>query len=237
MRVGVISDVHGNDPALAVVLTALTDQVDMIIFLGDLCGYYPFVNECAAVLDTNGFVGVLGNHDRVLLGCLSTDSQPPEEYVRRYGSALGRSLRVLSRTSLSLLQSLPVSRKLSLAGVSVALFHGAPWDCLEGRVYPDYTEWDRFTHVEGDVILLGHTHYPLVKRHRGKLIVNPGSVGQARDWGGAACYAVLDVLTGHVEHRRVAFDPTRLVQDARVHDPQVPYLVDVLFRRKDAATP
>lgn len=231
MRIGLISDVHGNSLALEAVLTALLDKVDQIMFLGDLCGYYPFVNECDSLWDEDRIVGVRGNHDQVLLDCLQSGTQPSTNYQTRYGSALKRTLQNLSSSSVSLLQSLPLSRMLTLDGVVLALYHGTPWDLLDGRVYPDYNNWDRFSDVPGDMILLGHTHYPLIKRYRGKLIVNPGSVGQPRDRAGMACFAILDVTSGVVQHRRVSFDPRRLIEDARKHDPNLSYLKEVLIRR------
>lgn len=98
-------------------------------------------------------------------------------------------------------------------------------------MYPDYANWDRFLDVHGDVILLGHTHYPLVKVYREKLIVNPGSVGQPRDQAGGACFATLDLPSGTVEHHRVPFNPSRLIEDAKMHDPDLPYLIEVLTCR------
>ena len=142
-----------------------------------------------------------------------------------------RSIEKLSPSALSLLQSLPRSRTVALNGVVMNLYHGAPWDPLDGRVYPDFTDWDRFSDVPGDVILLGHTHYPFIKRYGEKLIVNPGSVGQPRDRSGKATYAILDPTTGAVQHCRVPFDPQPLIEDAQKHDAGLSYLVEVLTRR------
>lgn len=231
MRIGCISDIHGNSTALTAVMSVLLDEVDSILFLGDLCGYYPFVEECVNLMPRNRIIGIRGNHDQVLLDCLESEAQPSSEYRARYGSALGRSLGSLSSSTISVLQSLPHSRLLSLDGVAVALYHGAPWNPLEGRVYPDFDDWDRFSSVPADVILLGQTHHPFAKRHRDKLIVNPGSVGQPRDRSGEACFAILDLASGAVEHSRVPFDPRTLIADAREHDPENPYLADVLVRR------
>lgn len=231
MRLGLIADIHGNSPALEVVLPALFTEVEHVLFLGDLCGYYPFVEECVALWDTDRITGIRGNHDQVLLDCVHQRTAPGAAYQARYGSALERSLQQLSSSSLALLESLPVTRTLTLGGSTLALYHGTPWDPLEGRLYPDSTEWDRVAQVPADIILLGQTHYPFIKWHQGQLIVNPGSVGQPRDRGGEACFAVLDVPSGRVEQRRVPFSPVRLLQDARQHDPELSYLVEVLTRR------
>lgn len=231
MRIGLISDIHGNSLALEAVLNALSYEVEQILFLGDLCGYYPFVEECASLWNEDRMVGVRGNHDQVLLSCLQYGMQPSIEYQERYGSALKRTLQNLSSSSMSLLQSLPLSRTLKLNGAVFALYHGAPWDPLEGRVYPDFDQWERFSEVPEDIILLGHTHYPLVNSYRGKIIVNPGSVGQPRDHAGKACFAILNVAAGEVQHRRVSFDARKLIEDAREYDPNLPYLEEVLTRR------
>ena len=206
--------------------------MDRVLFMGDVCGYYPYVEECITALRAVPIDGVLGNHDQVLLDALETGSRPPAEYEEHFGTAIQRSVHAISEASRSFLAALPLARTAVVDGVKLALWHGAPWDPLMGRVYPDEQHWERLDGVDGDIILLGHTHYPLAAHVRGKLVVNPGSVGQPRDLGSSASYAVLDVAAGAVEHRRITFDPTDLVADARKHDPGVPYLVDVLERRR-----
>ncbi len=229
MKVGLISDVHGNSPALKSVLAALRGQVDLVLFLGDLVGYYPFVNQCVDQWDNN-FVGVLGNHDQILLDCLAQGDPPDESYRTRYGSALARSLKVLSPQARSLLASWPQQRSLKLESTSVAMFHGAPWDPLAGRVYPDGADWSAFAQCSEEVVLLGHTHYPMVKSWQGKLIVNPGSVGQPRSQSGGAEFAVLDVSQRQVTLHRAAYDASMVISDARRHDPALVYLTEVLTR-------
>ncbi len=230
MKVGLIADVHGNIPALRAVLTALRDRVDSILFMGDLVGYYSFVNECVEDWDADRIIGVLGNHDQILLDCLAQGREPAESYRARYGSALTRCLRNLSATARTLLASWPQERSLNLEGVSVAMFHGAPWAPLEGRVYPDFTDWPRFESCSEEVILLGHTHYPMMKEWRGKKIVNPGSVGQPRSQSGVAEFAVLDLAKRSAEFETTPYDAIAVVQDAVRHDPQLSYLVEVLSR-------
>lgn len=230
MKLGLISDVHGNSDALASVLKSLWDEVDQILFLGDLCGYYPFVNECVDLWRDDRILGVRGNHDQVLVDCLNRGEMPSQAYHGKYGSALQRALPTLTAKSRELIQSLPLQREFTVESQSILMTHGAPWDQLEGRVYPDCAEWDRFDACPADVILLGHTHYPLVKIQGKKLIVNPGSVGQPRDRSGAACYAVLKLPSREVTQHRVPYDPNAVIRDAREHDPNMPYLETVLTR-------
>ena len=205
MKLGLISDIHGNSFAFKAVLGILERQVEQILFLGDLVGYYAFVNECTEVWER--CISVRGNHDEILLQCLVSGSAPTEEYNRRYGSALARSLSTLSEKTKDLIRSWPIKRSQQIGNVRVAMYHGAPWDPLNGRVYPDFKDWSRFDECEEDVILLGHTHYPLVQQLPGKLVINPGSVGQPRDHSGSACYGILDSETMTVHLQRIAYDP------------------------------
>lgn len=230
MKIGLMSDIHGNSPAFEVVLPVLLNETAQVLFLGDLCGYYPFVEECVALWDHDRIVGVRGNHDQILLDCLQSHASPPSAYQASYGSALTRTLQRLSPSSVSLLQSLPVSRTLHIEGRVLALYHGTPWDPLNGRLYPDDDRLEQCASIPADIILLGHTHYPFTKRSQDKLIINPGSVGQPRNLGGGACVAIVDLATEVVEHRCVPFNPQRLIDDARQHDPGLPYLVEVLTR-------
>ena len=230
MKIGVISDVHGNSDALQAVLRELAGAVEQVLFLGDLCGYYPFVNECAEMLRAVNVIGVLGNHDQVLLDCLTHRRLPPAHYTSKYGSALSRSIETLSKETQDLMRTWPAQRHMDYGGKTALLCHGAPWDPIEGRVYPDFDQWQRFDGVAADLVLLGQTHYPMVHALQRALVVNPGSVGQPRHRSGRASFAVLDIPSCSVELRETAFDPAILIRDAQAHDPQMPYLVEVLTR-------
>ena len=74
VRYGVISDIHGNLPALEAVLDALARiGVDAYACAGDLVGYGPQPNECVQIVRALGVVSVAGNHDLIALGELSED--------------------------------------------------------------------------------------------------------------------------------------------------------------------
>src|SRR5919106_6249841 len=73
MRIAVLSDVHGNLPALEAVLVALKPY-DAIWQLGDIVGYGPQPDEVVARLAAENAQGVRGNHDSAALGDLSTEA-------------------------------------------------------------------------------------------------------------------------------------------------------------------
>lgn len=228
MKLGLIADIHGNSPALKAVLSRLHETVDHILFLGDLCGYYYFVNDCLELWDENKITSVRGNHDDVLLQSYAAGDIPDMEYQKRYGTALERSRKSLSEKRRGLIESWPVQRELMMGQTSISMFHGTPWDPLQGRVYPDFAEWERFSACKSDVIVMGHTHYPLYKIWHDKRIINPGSVGQPRDRSGKAQYAVLDLSSGQVTHRDIPYDKTIIIEDVVKHDSNISYLLEVL---------
>ena len=70
MRIAVLSDIHGNLPALEAVLAALKPY-DAIWQLGDVVGYGPQLDEVVARLADEGATGVRGNHDAAAIGELA----------------------------------------------------------------------------------------------------------------------------------------------------------------------
>lgn len=230
MKLGLISDVHGNHLALKVTLSRLYKRVDQILFAGDLVGYYPFVNECVELWNADKIIGICGNHDRILLNWVDNDKKPASNYFEKYGSALKRTKKNLTKNGLLLLRSWPREKVLNYNNTSILLVHGSPWDPLNGRIYPDFTDWDKFNKLPYDIIVLGHTHYQLLKHWKGKLIVNPGSVGQPRDKGFSASFTQVDLKSGEVKHFRLKYDFKIIASDAILYNPDNPYLAEVLKR-------
>jgi predicted phosphodiesterase len=67
VRILVVSDVHGNWPALEAVAAVPHDAV---VCLGDIVGYGPQPAECLRWLRGAGATMVQGNHDRSLAGAM-----------------------------------------------------------------------------------------------------------------------------------------------------------------------
>ena len=68
MKLGILSDAHGNYPALRAVLEEI-DRLgcDRIISLGDATGYYSQPAECLEALTARAAIQLLGNHDNYLV--------------------------------------------------------------------------------------------------------------------------------------------------------------------------
>lgn len=198
MKVAVISDIHANMPALEAVLGDLP-AVDAVICAGDIVGYYPDANEtCGLISKLSGPV-IRGNHDAYVLGILEPDPARREAYRTDW------TRENLKKENIEWLASLPREYEIDCGGRTIKLRHASPWD-EETYLYPDSVLLDQVTPEPGQILVFGHTHHPMLKGKNGGYILNPGSVGQPRDWNPKASYAILECESGVVEFRRVKYD-------------------------------
>jgi putative phosphoesterase len=231
LKVGVLADIHGNSRALReVLLEARAARVEQLLILGDLVGYYYQAKEVLEELQGWSLTAVQGNHERLLAQAL-TVQDTPRTYHQKYGSALSVALKTLSAVQIAWLTSLPDSATISIDGVVLELCHGSPRDRDE-YVYPDADSdvIDACLLPDRDFVLMGHTHYPMVVPRLGICLLNPGSVGQARDVGGFASWCLLDTDTRALRFYRTAYDAQSLRDEVRAMDPHLPMLASILTR-------
>lgn len=198
MQIGLIADPHANVYGTEGVLARLRD-CGAVLCAGDLTGYFSHVNETVQLLRQNRVLCVRGNHDQYLF-----DLSSPANPVLAKSVAFTRD--VINTRNLAFLSSLPNQLILQWDDLRILVCHGSPWDLLNGYVYPDRASFEDFLAVDADVIVLGHTHRPMLKRVRSKLIINPGSCGQPRNGTAAASCAILDTRTLEVKHLQVRLD-------------------------------
>lgn len=222
MVLAVFSDIHGNIYSLEKALTIMaTFKPDQSLFLGDMAGYYYYQNECIQMLKgLHNLTAIKGNHDDYFLKALDEPSRL-NELDQKYGKSYSLLYETCSEDSLSFFKSLPESVKTPI----YEAYHGSPSNPLEAYVYPE-TNIEFSTQVP--FLFLGHTHYPMIKKVGETLIVNPGSIGQSRDFNKGS-FAIVDTQDKKVEHIRYAYNRLELekkietMQDNR-------YLFDVLQR-------
>jgi predicted phosphodiesterase len=207
MRIGLIADVHANHTALRAVLGVLQD-VDLILCAGDLSGYFTSPNEVITDILERDIIFVTGNHDHYL-------AHPPANPNAVIRQSLEYTLARLRPDYKRLLSTHPAYLHLTAGGLSLAVYHASPWDPLEEYIYPDHTGFDRFTQLPADVIILGHTHYPMTHWVGGKLIINPGSSGQPRDEDKRPACAVLDTHSMTCDIIRVPYDVDQVAAKVR----------------------
>lgn len=207
MKIGLISDIHGNYEALKAVLTAL-DKMDVrdIYCLGDVTGYYSQVNEVCDVLMERGIRCVMGNHDWYLAGGGSCPRS------RSVNDCLVYQRKIITEKNLSWIRTFPLQHRLQ----HIRMVHGGWSDPIDEYLKP--TE-EYFSGIDGEVFFSGHTHVQTLKVFGHKTYCNPGSVGQPRDQDPRAAFAVYD--DGNISLHRVEYDMEKvfhLMQQAGFSD-------------------
>lgn len=214
MKIGVISDVHGNIRALEKCLHFLRQQkTDRLIFLGDAVGYLPFGVEVLELLQQNGIECILGNHEAMLLGILPLPEKNEEVYK------LGRIKKKMSDTLLQFVGSWKQHIELQVDDLQFFFVHGSANDHLTGYVYPD-TDLSAFKHVKYNVVVMGHTHYPFLRKEYDKVFINAGSVGLPRDSGNLSSLVVIDTIPFKAVHYRLRNDTEFILSEMKgeVHE-------------------
>ncbi|MBC7219695.1 MAG: metallophosphoesterase family protein [Hadesarchaea archaeon] len=203
MRIGLISDIHSNLAAFRAVLSDMP-KVDEIICVGDLVGYGAEPNEAVKLARSKGIRAVMGNHD---YAAVTKDVRGMND---RAAAAALWTADVLTRENLDYLASLPTHLEFKAEGQRIYVVHGSPRDPLGEYVFPEFSNRDMaevVKEVEADVIVLGHTHIPMKRVVLGKIILNPGGVGQPRDRDPRASYAVLELGKElKIRFQRVEYD-------------------------------
>jgi len=230
-RLAVISDFHGNYPALkAVVSAAERLACEYYLCCGDYLGYYYSSNQVIELIRTLPHTAILGNHDRDFLRLLDGEWQMTDEYKKKYGSSLEIAVKNVAKKNVHWLRSLSPRLEVVIKDRRILLCHGSPWDINE-YLYPDMPD-QKLSEVYAlnyDIVIIGHCHYQYLKKHKRQLILNPGSVGQARDRTGAS-WALLELDNLTVQLRHVRYDVKEVIKETRRIDPEVPYLTEVLKR-------
>ncbi|HYZ20396.1 MAG TPA: metallophosphoesterase family protein [Gaiellaceae bacterium] len=223
MRVGLISDLHGNLPALEAVLAELENEsLDQLVCLGDVAvGPYPAKTiarlrgvECQTLQGNwddwlaHGIPDLGGTHGARLV-----------EQGRWWGDQLSAGDRAY-------LDALPASLEVPFDGGAVYCFHGSPRSHSDA-IHPETSdaELQEMLGARPEPLLAGgHTHIQLARPYGHSILVNPGSVGlpferwpptdgtRVLPW---AEYAILESQDGEVsiDLRRVSYDVRPLLEE------------------------
>lgn len=209
MKVGILADLHSNLEALEAVVRRLGD-VEEVLCAGDLVGYGAQPNEVVELVRREQVFSIQGDHDRFLFKGLKGFG-PTAAKVLRW------TKRNLKRENLEYLKQLPSELDLKLQGVKIHVVHGEPSKPFSGGVFPSTSGRELLElvqKVKADVLVLGHTHLPFCRRVQGKLVINPGSVGQPRDRDPRASYAVLKLGKRiELKFERVRYDVERVARE------------------------
>lgn len=188
VRTLVISDIHGNWPALKAVSER---KFDRVIVLGDLVGYGPFPAQCVDWVREHAEVVVQGNHDRAYAENVPARCRADFRWLSDAVAPL--TWRSLDAERLFYLGALPRWAVMEIDGRKFAFVHAAPTSPLYEYIGPDPRRWKaELRGLPVDVLVVGHTHLQFALMLEACEVVNPGSVGQPKDGDPSAAFLIID---------------------------------------------
>jgi predicted phosphodiesterase len=232
MRVAVISDTHGNLPALEAVLADIaTLAPDAVVMAGDFAFGGPWPAECIDTIRARGIPAVRGNTDEFLVEVATEGKRPARvddprlrhldnpALAERYRWCAAR----LSADQVDYLAALPLQHVLPVpSGAALTVVHATPWSAHP--VVPPTASRAQVQEIldraGGAAVAYGHIHLQVEWRLDGRLLVAVGSVGLPFDGDQRAAYAVLhwNGTQWEVMFRRVPYPVERTIAALRASD-------------------
>lgn len=187
MKIALISDIHGNIPALTAVLNDIRKkEVDKIYCLGDIVGKGPHPEKAMQLIRENCDGNILGNWDDFLL--YSPVHEMPIDWYRAN----------ISQESYDYLKTLPYSLFFDLDGFRISIFHAHPENVYK-RTHQKFATVHKLElfeplndNIVPDIAIYADVHYNFIEQlNKHSILGNTGSVGNPLD-GASAKYIILE---------------------------------------------
>lgn len=189
-RIALISDIHGNVPALEAVLNdCMNRNISRVFCLGDLVGKGPHPEVVVDLVRQHCEFVLQGNWDDHL-------SKPSEDHIDNWHQ------KRLGHDRMEYLGELPFSKEFYMSGRYIRLFHASsesvhnrvqPSDSMEKRLnlFSNTGKTNNEDGKEPDVVGYGDIHNAFIQHFDGKTLFNVGSVGNPLEIPQAA-YMILE---------------------------------------------
>lgn len=218
MRYLVIADVHSNLDAFQTVVWDAEKHggFDKLWCIGDIVGYGPQPHECIEFLKQHDSISVAGNHDLAAIGKIDVFDFNPHA-----ARAVIWTSEQLTDSDVEYLKSLP----FSYCEGDFTMVHGSPRNNILEYITSISVAKENFRYFDTRYCIFGHTHIPAIFEMKDgnamslhcfsgaeldlknkRLILNPGGVGQPRDYDPRASYALYDSESGIFTFYRVEYD-------------------------------
>ncbi|MGQ9608105.1 MAG: metallophosphoesterase family protein [bacterium] len=222
----ILSDIHSNLEALqSVLLEVIYKKIDKYIILGDLVGYGASPNEVIDIIRKKSpKIIIRGNHDKFAAGL---ESGADFNYIAHEAALWTQS--VISPENKEFIANL--SKGPIEVDNMFDIVHGSPWD-ENYYIFESHEALSAFNKSDKSIIFYGHTHIPIIwsfdenkkeleiiyikTDQSGKFsfsllndkryLINPGSVGQPRDYNNKSSFAIFDSDNMMIDFFRLNYD-------------------------------
>lgn len=200
MRIAVLSDIHGNLPALSQVIKDIEARSpDLIVINGDMINQGPQPLECLEKLHELAqkyqTQFVRGNHEDYVLDYVRDPYRELSVPLQLYYAPAEWTAGVIPKAILDSIalwpQEFVLSEPEGLIHFTHASVHGNS-DGIDASLTLDQVM--EKVDPDADVFITSHTHVPFQLQNGPMVIVNTGSVGRPLDGNLAASYIWLEFL-------------------------------------------
>ena len=221
----VLSDIHGNRPALEAVRAELDHLgVKRLLVLGDVIGYGPFPNDCLRMV-AKAEVCLQGNHEAGVIGALG------ERWFNDAAwGAIEWTRKKLTHADRELISKWRPTGQFE--GIQLAHASLNPDAVFDYLLTPRALK-AHFAAQKAPLCFVGHTHVPEIwtegredpvplpmsgvyRLDAGrKTVINVGSVGLPRGDDKRASWATYDPSAGEITLRRTSYDVQEVIRTIR----------------------
>ena len=210
MKIGLISDIHGNKKALDAVLKQLEkENIDKIICIGDLVGGAPMSEEVVKEIINLGqkVITVRGNRERYII-----EGMPKvvhDERMKISDEQLQRNewiKKELSKSSIEFIAKLPKEIIYEIEENKIYITHYPMNEDGNFKKHIKKANVDEneimFSGIDADIYLYGHTHREVYNFENRKTYINPGALG-CPEKTNYASYGILNINKKDVKYKQL----------------------------------